>query len=390
LSLLIGSVKQMTNNLARPSLESLNEICRLVGRGGDPGEILAHAVLMIQGWASIDLCSVYLVDADMGAATLFATTAPARDAGNNSSAALAAQIAETSEAQASGCFAGAPALYRGEFHGAVVVQTREPGVFEGAASTMLEMAAAYLAPVLADARDAARPAAHASSQPSVSRVRKLARSIAHDLNNRMMPIVGHAELMLDEVRRLENADLEEGCMAIRESGYEAAQLIQQLLQLGTDETVDPQPGGATPVSDVAAAAVDAGAGRFQSYRVLVVDDDDRMLELIEVVLRSRLGCRVDRASNGADAASALDNGDFNLVLSDILMPRMNGVELMQWVDANRPHVSPRIVFMTGDVNPKGPSGEIRRAGRPVLSKPFSVEALVSMAESVFEQSGRMR
>ena len=200
-----------------------------------------------------------------------------------------------------------------------------------------------------------------------------------------MPIVGHAELMFEEARRLENADLAEACATIRDSGYEAAQLIQRLLQLGTP-IVEPSAVSATPDVAVSAPVVGSPAGRFESYRVLVVDDDDRMLELVEAVLRSRLGCRVDRASNGADATSALDHGDFNLVLSDILMPRMNGVELMQWVDANRPHVSRRIVFMTGDVNPKGPSGEIRRAGRRVLYKPFSVDALVSMAESVFEQS----
>ena len=254
------------------------------------------------------------------------------------------------------------------------------------AGSQLAMAASYLAPVLTDARAAARPTAYASSKPNVSRVRKLARSVAHDLNNRLMPIVGHAELMLDEARRLQNAALEEGCLAIRDSGFEAAHLIQQLLVLGKGPIAEPPLAAETPVAVASAAAVGSRAGRFESYRVLVVDDDDRMLELIEAVLRSRLGCRVDRASNGAEATSALDREDFNLVLSDILMPRMNGVELMQWVDANRPHVAPRIVFMTGDVNPKGPSDEIRRAGRPVLNKPFSVEALVSAATRVLEQS----
>jgi CheY-like chemotaxis protein len=385
------------------TVESLQAIGRLVSHGGHPVEILASAVPLIRACVGAEMCLLYVSSRSPGQSgdttaageaplrlVLVATTDAVAHADAATSAmteALAVQAAETLDTQLSDSLMAMPVLYRGELQGAIVLHVGEPR--SSADLAPLVLAATQLAPVLADARGVRTPvvAAPAPSAVDSAALQKITRTITHDLNNRLMLIVGHAELLVEEARRLANADLEEGCAAVRDSGYEAAKLAQQLLQIGKQPLTDPsQELGAVSDPPAPPAPEPDRRSSFQSHRVLIVDDDERMLELIEAVLRSKLGCCVERASNGVDAASALDHADFNLVLSDIVMPRMNGVELLQWVDTHRPHVAPRIVFMTGDVSSKGPGSEIHRAGRPVLCKPFSVETLVSVAERILTGS----
>lgn len=359
------------------SLGRLETLSRLVSRGGSTAQTLAGAVHVIQRWFLAEWCAVLSRTSGANRLAISASTQPATQQGADIKAAnaLAAQIAETGETQVDGALIGAPIILRGQCRGVLLLKMTSPQAVVHARSTVA-LAAMCLAPALRD--DPTSPTAVANG--AAETLRTLARRIAHALNNNLMPIVGHAELMLEDAKRLENRDLEEGCIAIRDNGYEAARLVRELLELGAQPQDAPAPA-------IVPAVIAANAlPRFESHRVLVVDDDDRMLELIEAVLRSKLGCRVERASNGADAASAIDHTNFNLVLSDVLMPRMNGLELMQWIDRHRPQVAERLVFMTGDANPKGPGDELRRAGRQVLAKPFSLETLVAVAESVLQQS----
>ncbi len=70
-----------------------------------------------------------------------------------------------------------------------------------------------------------------------------------------------------------------------------------------------------------------------SSRILIVDDDDRNLKLIEAMLRVH-AYEVIKASNGEDALSALRQADFDLILSDVMMPGMDGFELCRRIKQN--------------------------------------------------------
>jgi CheY-like chemotaxis protein len=370
---------------ATTSLNRLEALNRLVARGGSSPEILAAAVHVVQRWFTAEWCSILVPSTGSNRLSVCATTGQEAHEGTAliAAEAVATQVAETGEIQIDCGLIGAPAVSMGTFRGALVVSPDEAHPFDEWDLRTLGLAASCVATVLAQTGSApVRPAA-AADAGDAEQLRKLARRIAHGLNNSLMPIVGHAELMLEDARAQANQDFQEGCTIIRENGYEAARLIRQLLELGAQPEAASSPRIVAP--GAVPAVVPAGAPRFESHRVLVVDDDDRMLELIEAVLRSKLGCRVERASNGADAASAIDHTEFNLVLSDVLMPRMNGVELMEWIDQHQPQVAERLVFMTGDANPRGPGDELRRAGRPVLAKPFSLDALIAVAESVLRR-----
>jgi DNA-binding NtrC family response regulator len=107
--------------------------------------------------------------------------------------------------------------------------------------------------------------------------------------------------------------------------------------------------------------------------VLVVDDEEVLRKYAARVLREA-GFGVHEAANGADAVEAIRQGvDPAVVVSDIVMPRMNGVELFQALASERPQLP--IILMSGY-----DTGHLARLGVAapcgVLRKPFSSDVLL--------------
>lgn len=65
-------------------------------------------------------------------------------------------------------------------------------------------------------------------------------------------------------------------------------------------------------------------------RVLVVDDEEGVRDLLVTVLKMNDGYEVHQARDGIEAKAAIENGSFDLVVTDLTMPNMTGLELMQW------------------------------------------------------------
>ncbi len=80
------------------------------------------------------------------------------------------------------------------------------------------------------------------------------------------------------------------------------------------------------------------------YDVLVVDDEIDILQLLEILL-TRKGFKVKTAENGMDALMKLNQYDFNVLLTDIKMPAMDGVGLIEVAKRDFPEV--RILVFTG-------------------------------------------
>jgi len=63
-------------------------------------------------------------------------------------------------------------------------------------------------------------------------------------------------------------------------------------------------------------------------RILVVDDEAKMRRILEMALKG-MGHQVEQAGDGVEALAAIDNAPFDLVLTDLRMPRMDGIELLR-------------------------------------------------------------
>src|SRR6266700_7945117 len=93
-----------------------------------------------------------------------------------------------------------------------------------------------------------------------------------------------------------------------------------------------------PPSDLAAAVrsrIDP-EGRMEKLDILVVDDDAGIRTLLSRGLE-RAGMRCDLASDGADAAKRIEKTDFALVLLDLMMPRLDGVEFVERLRQRQEH-----------------------------------------------------
>jgi len=76
--------------------------------------------------------------------------------------------------------------------------------------------------------------------------------------------------------------------------------------------------------------------------ILCVDDNDQLLSVRKVILETR-GYRVLACNNGRDALAVFKNGGIDLVLSDLAMPELDGVELIDSVKTLAPE-TPAILF----------------------------------------------
>ncbi len=101
--------------------------------------------------------------------------------------------------------------------------------------------------------------------------------------------------------------------------------------------------------------------------VLVVDDETAVRDLVQALLRS-LGHTARTASGGPEALDLIQSHSFDLVLTDLAMPGMNGEQLAHEIKKQLPAVP--VVLITG-LTPANVCPEIAR----VLGKPFSRDQL---------------
>ena len=87
----------------------------------------------------------------------------------------------------------------------------------------------------------------------------------------------------------------------------------------------------------------------------------------------KLGHTVEGASSGARARALIDAEPFDLVLSDLRMPGMDGPELYETACARRPHLRDRFVFVTGDALTEKVARFLEEVKLPHLTKPFDMD-----------------
>ena len=102
---------------------------------------------------------------------------------------------------------------------------------------------------------------------------------------------------------------------------------------------------------------------------LVVDDEPDIGELLAEMLR-KLGYRIEVKASGEAAQEALRQRDYDVVLSDLRMPGLDGPALYAWMAEHRPHLCARTAFITADTLSPSSHQFLASAGRPVLEKPF--------------------
>ncbi len=102
--------------------------------------------------------------------------------------------------------------------------------------------------------------------------------------------------------------------------------------------------------------------------VLVVDDDGSVCDVLATLL-SRERFQVETAPDGKDALAALDRCFVNVLLTDLHMPEMDGIELMRCVKARSPDTA--VIVMTAYASAQSAIEAVRLGAFDYLEKPFS-------------------
>ncbi|HWB80725.1 MAG TPA: ATP-binding protein, partial [Nannocystaceae bacterium] len=121
----------------------------------------------------------------------------------------------------------------------------------------------------------------------------------------------------------------------------------------------------------------ARTGPRARLRILVIDDEPL---IGESVARTLDGHHVRVAHTGGEAIACCDRDDYDLVLCDLMMPEVSGMDVYDIVRRHRPELAPRFVFMTGGAfTPKAKSFLEGFAGE-LLTKPFALADLRTLVE----------
>ncbi len=119
-------------------------------------------------------------------------------------------------------------------------------------------------------------------------------------------------------------------------------------------------------------------------RVLVLDDNAMITDMLGSMLEM-FGYRAVTANAGAEALYLLSTDHFDVVLSDMRMPLMDGPEFFRRAVAEHPELSSRIVFLTGDSVGDGAREFLSQTACPYLTKPYTMQNLRSVVESMLQE-----
>lgn len=118
---------------------------------------------------------------------------------------------------------------------------------------------------------------------------------------------------------------------------------------------------------------------LKEKRVLVIDDDINLAETLKDILNEEGFCLVDLASNGKEGILMHKQIPYSLIITDIDMPVMNGLEVVMWIKQNSPSTKLMVISGGGLINTKDSLIVAKELGaHVVLQKPFDNLALVGI------------
>ena len=123
-------------------------------------------------------------------------------------------------------------------------------------------------------------------------------------------------------------------------------------------------------------------------RVLVADDDSDMAALIKAMLEERLPVTVDHITNGALVLDQITATRPDLLILDVSMPGLNGIDVFDLLRGSAPSVDVPVLFLTA--MPERAEQAFARFGiTDVMAKPFEGDALVRRVEDLLARGAKV-
>jgi DNA-binding response OmpR family regulator len=117
-------------------------------------------------------------------------------------------------------------------------------------------------------------------------------------------------------------------------------------------------------------------------QILIVEDDEAMREFLCQAI-SRSGYYVEAVQDGTEALRRIEESSFDLLLTDIRMPGLDGLELVRLVRRRYPALG--VLLVTAYMQDALGATDLGNAGVDVLSKPFNLSELIDRVETCLPQ-----
>lgn len=201
-------------------------------------------------------------------------------------------------------------------------------------------------------------------QDQLATLQEIAVTVAHEMNNPLAAILNNLVMLEKDIARLAGeADTcveQERIDSIETSLAKIQGIVNRLSEMagaqeyGTVEylhgarmtDLGPSIAGKQTRRTAGEKNAAAPSGALNGLRVLVADDDLSVCQSVREILQLE-GCQVVTAADGIEARERLDDGNFDCVLSDVVMPGLDGYELFLHVQEHQPETP--VVLMTAFV-----------------------------------------
>ncbi len=117
-------------------------------------------------------------------------------------------------------------------------------------------------------------------------------------------------------------------------------------------------------------------------RILLVDDDQSILEILSDMM-AIFGHDYETATDGVDALDKLKKNFFHIVITDMMMPTMDGMELLKYINANYPAI--KVIVVTGYDRTFTYTDVIRAGASDFISKPFNTDELEAKINRIIRE-----
>ena len=124
-----------------------------------------------------------------------------------------------------------------------------------------------------------------------------------------------------------------------------------------------------------------------SKRILAVENNDLVLSFLEAGLTS-VGYDVDTAHNGREALEKLDHVAYDLIITDVRMPELDGPGLCRALIARRSDLLTRIIFIATPDSMEDHREFLANSSMPALTKPVALEELRAAVERIIGRNAR--
>ena len=120
----------------------------------------------------------------------------------------------------------------------------------------------------------------------------------------------------------------------------------------------------------------------QSPKVLIVDDNDLMRTLLRGILRNESCQVVGEAKNGAIALDQVEKTDPDVVFLDVMMPEMDGLEVLQYIKERHPRI--KVIMITGNPSVENDQDSIQGGASGFIVKPFNTARVLDTLQKTLQ------